>query len=43
LPLEPLDAAPSAEHMLSMIIIDIDYIKKVNDTCGHQCGDFILQ
>jgi len=30
-------------HPLSMIMIDIDYFKKVNDTCGHQCGDFILQ
>ena len=23
--------------------MDIDYFKKVNDTCDHQCGDFILQ
>jgi len=30
-------------HQLSMIMVDIDYFKQVNDTCGHQCGDFILQ
>jgi diguanylate cyclase (GGDEF)-like protein len=29
-------------HPLSMIMIDIDYFKKVNDTLGHQCDDFIL-
>ncbi|MFH1283443.1 MAG: diguanylate cyclase [bacterium] len=28
---------------ISLLIIDIDYFKKLNDTYGHQCGDAVLK
>ncbi len=31
------------DQELAVLMLDIDYFKKVNDTYGHGCGDIILQ
>jgi two-component system cell cycle response regulator len=36
-------AATSARQPLSLVLLDIDYFKAVNDKFGHQNGDFVLK
>ena len=37
-----LERAARYKHPLSLVFIDIDFFKKVNDTFGHQAGDHVL-
>lgn len=37
-----ISIAKREQKKVSLIMLDIDYFKKINDTYGHQIGDFIL-
>jgi len=39
---ECLEVAKKEQEKISVIIMDIDYFKKVNDTYGHTTGDVVL-
>lgn len=32
-----------SDKSISFVMLDIDHFKKVNDTYGHECGDFVIQ
>ena len=39
---EAIDAAFLNKQQVAVIMFDIDFFKKFNDTYGHECGDFVL-
>ncbi len=38
-----LDQAGRFEHSVSLVMLDVDYFKRINDTHGHAAGDAALQ
>ena len=39
---EAIDQAFEKDENIAVLMFDIDFFKKFNDTYGHECGDFVL-
>lgn len=39
---EAIDSAFLKKENIAVLMFDIDFFKKFNDTYGHECGDFVL-
>ena len=40
---DALSAARRHDHVLSVLVVDIDHFKTINDTLGHRSGDAVLE
>lgn len=38
-----LDEAIRRDEPMAVVVLDVDHFKQVNDACGHQAGDVVLQ